>query len=374
MTRTVMIVAGEASGDLHGASLLRALREWDPALRAFGIGGQHLVAEGLEVLVPTSEVATMGLTETFGSLTRVWRAYRKARQALRERRPQLIVLIDYPEFNLRLARYAKQLGLKVFYYISPQVWAWRRGRVRLMRRVIDRLAVVFPFEEELYNHGSSRLAFFVGHPLIDLVQPTRAPAETRQRYGFDPDRPLLALLPGSRRKEVRMLMPAALETARALARRGWQSALALAPTLDRADLTQALDARALDGVPIVQGDTYNLVHAADVALVASGTATLETALLGKPMVIVYRVSPFTYALGRMLIRVDHIGMPNLILGRRVAPEFLQNDVQPQTLVPAIEEVWSARDHFAQAWIELRQRLGAPGAAKRAAKLAWELIA
>ncbi len=374
MNRTVMIVAGEASGDLHGATLLRALRQRDPALRAFGIGGEHLVAQGLEVLVPTRDVATMGVTETLGSWKRVWRAYRRTRQALRERRPHLVILIDYPEFNLRLAGYAKQLGLKVFYYISPQVWAWRRGRVRLMRRVIDRLAVVFPFEEELYNDGSSQFAFFVGHPLIDLVQPTRAASETRQRYGLDVDRPLLVLLPGSRPKELRMLLDSAVATARVLAGRGWQSALALAPTLDRSDLAEAVREEVLDGIPVVQGDTYNLVHAADVALVASGTATLETALLGKPMVIVYRVSRLTYALGRMLVRVDHIGMPNLILGRRVAAEFLQGDVQPSTLVPAIEEAWSARERFAQAWSELRQRLGAPGAAGRAAALAWELMA
>lgn len=374
MTRSVMIVAGEASGDLHGALLLRALRSWDPALHAFGIGGQHLIAEGLEVLVPTHEVATMGLTETLGSLGRVIRAYRQARRALRTRRPQLLVLIDYPEFNLRLARYAKRLGLKVFYYISPQVWAWRRGRVRFMRRVIDRLAVVFPFEEELYNDGGARVAFFVGHPLIDLVAPTRAASETRKLYGLKTDRPLLALLPGSRRKEVHALAPSALATARALAERGWQSALALAPTLERADIEAALAGRGLEGIPVVRGDTYNLVHAADVALVASGTATLETALLGKPMVIVYRVSPLTYALGRMLVRVDHIGMPNLILGRRVAPEFLQGEVHPRRLVPALEEVWHARERFAAAWKELRERLGTPGAAQRAAKLAWELIA
>ena len=165
MSRTVFLVAGEASGDLHAASLLRCLRRRDPSLRALGIGGRHLAEAGLEVLVRSDAIATMGLTETFGSLRRVWQAYRVARATLAQERPDLVILVDYPEFNLRLARYAKSLGLRVFYYISPQVWAWRRGRVRKMRQILDRLAVVFPFEEELYNNGGHPLARFVGHPL-----------------------------------------------------------------------------------------------------------------------------------------------------------------------------------------------------------------
>jgi lipid-A-disaccharide synthase len=373
MRRQIMIVAGEASGDLHGASLLRALRERTPELDAFGIGGEHLAAAGLEILVPVHEVATMGLTETFGALGRVVRAYRVARAALRERRPDLVVLIDYPEFNLRLARRAKRLGLKVFYYISPQVWAWRRGRIRLMRRIVDRLAVVFPFEEALYNNGSERLAFFVGHPLLDLVRATRSATETRQRYGLEPTRRLLAILPGSRRKEVRALLRPALATARILEEQGWQSAVALAPTLSRRDLEAAVPSETWARIAVVPSDTYNLVHAADAVLVASGTATLEVALLGKPMVIVYRVSALTYALGRMLVRVEHIGMPNLILGRRVAPEFLQGDVRPDVLAPALQRAWQEREQFASAWQELRARLGGPGAAERAAALAWELL-
>jgi lipid-A-disaccharide synthase len=373
MSSTVMMVAGEASGDLHGASLLRALRRHEPDLHAFGIGGKHLAAAGMEILVSSDDVATMGFTETFGSLARVLRAYRVASQALRERRPDLLVLIDYPEFNLRLAARAKRLGLRVFYYISPQVWAWRRGRIRRMRRIIDRLAVVFPFEEALYNRNAHRLAYFVGHPLLDLVHPTREAQETRALYGLRTDQRLLAILPGSRKKEIRLLLPPALATARLLAANGWQSALALAPTLRPEDVYAVASEQDLAGVPIVQGDTYNLVHSADAALVASGTATLEVALLGKPMVIVYRVSPLTFALGRMLVRVNHIGMPNLVLGQRVAPEFLQGSVRPAQLAPAIEQAWAEREQFAEAWRQVREKLGQPGAAERAAALAWELI-
>ncbi len=374
MTRTLFMVAGEASGDLHAAALLRALRRRDPQLRALGIGGHHLAEAGLEVLVRTDAIATMGLTETVGSLRQVWQAYRLARRTLAQERPDLVVLVDYPEFNLRLARYAKSLGLRVFYYISPQVWAWRRGRVRKLRRWVDRLAVVFPFEEALYNqNGRARIASFVGHPLLDLVHPTRAREETRQRYGLDAERRLLALLPGSRCKELRLLLPPMLETARVLARQGWQAALALAPTLAESDVRAALGGQALE-LPLVCGDTYNLVHAADAALVASGTATLETALLGKPMVIVYRVSGLTYWLGRMLIRVRHIGMPNVILDERVVPEYLQGEVRASVLAPAIEEVYRQREQLAGAWQRLRECLGEPGAAERAAALAWEAMA
>lgn len=373
MRRTVFIVAGEASGDLHGAALLRALRERDPDLHATGIGGAHLTAAGLEVLFRSDAIAAMGLTETAGSLRRIWHAYRAARRYLAEHRPHLVVLIDYPEFNLRLARYAKSLGLRVFYYISPQVWAWRRGRIRKIRQRVDRLAVVFPFEEELYNgDGGPPIARFVGHPLLDLVKPARSAEETRRRYGLAPGKPLLALLPGSRKKELRLLLPPLLETAQALARSGWQAALALAPTLAEADLRAAL-AGEQPAVPVAVADTYDLVHAADAALVASGTATLEVALLGKPMVIVYRVSRTTYALGRLLVRVPHIGMPNLILGERVVPEYLQGDVHPRVLVPAVQQVYEEREAIGRAWQRLRERLGEPGAAQRAAALAWEVM-
>lgn len=373
MTRKVFMVAGEASGDLHAAALLQCLRRRDPSLWASGIGGRHLAEAGLEVLVRTDTIATMGLTETVGNLRRVWRAYRLARATLARERPQLVILVDYPEFNLRLARYAKSLGLGVFYYISPQVWAWRRGRIRKMRQIIDRLAVVFPFEEALYNqNGEPPFAHFVGHPLLDIVRPTRSREETRRHYGLAADRPLLALLPGSRRKEIRLLLPPLWQTAHRLAEQGWQAAIALAPTLSLSDVDEALP-RTSDPFPIVRDDTYNLVHAADAALVASGTATLEVALLGKPMVIVYRVSPVTYWAGRLLIRVPHIGMPNLILGRRAAPEFLQDAVTPSVLAPALQEVYEQRAEVAAAWEQLRSRLGQPGAAERTAALVWEFL-
>jgi lipid-A-disaccharide synthase len=370
--RKVLLVAGEASGDLHGAELVVALRRSDPRIEVSGVGGERLRQAGMTILADTAAVATMGFVETFGSFGRVLSTYRRLKRFMREERPALLVLIDYPEFNLFLAKRAKALGIPVFYYIAPQVWAWRRGRVRKIARRVDRLGVVFPFEAALYNNGR-RLAEFVGHPLLDVVRPTRSREETCARYGLDPARPLLALLPGSRRKEIRHLLRPGIAAAEQLMREGWQAAIALAHTLTLADLQEALGGP-LPALPVVEDDTYNLVHAADAAVVASGTATLETALLGRPMVITYQVAPLTFALARLLVRVDHIGMPNIILGRRVFPELLQADVTRDKLVAAVHDVTARRAEVAVALAALREQLGHPGAAERAAHLALELMA
>ncbi len=374
----ILLVAGEASGDLHGAALVRELRRRRPEIEVYGIGGDYLRREGMHVLVDTSSVATMGLTEIVGSAGRLVGAYRAMKRFLREQHPALVVLIDYPEFNMMLAKYAKKLGVPVFYYVSPQVWAWRRGRIRKIADRVDRLGVVFPFEADLYNQAGDAaagrpLAVFVGHPLVESVRPQRSAAETRQRHGLDPDAPLLAILPGSRKKEIRALLAPALAAAARLQAEGWQAVVALAHTLTEADLVEANDGRAVD-VPVVSGDTYDLVHAADAALVASGTASLETALLGRPMVIMYRVSGLTYAIARRLIRVPFIGMPNLILGRSVFPELVQDDVTPENLVAAVHEVRARAGELQSALEELGAALGPPGAAGRAADLALELIA
>jgi len=376
----ILLIAGEASGDIHGAHLVRELRRRRPELEISGIGGDYLRREGMNILVDSASVATMGLTEILSSAGKLISVYRRMKRFLREERPNLLVLIDYPEFNMLLAKYAKKLGIPVFYYISPQVWAWRRGRIRKIAARVDRLGVVFPFEAELYNEVAAGqtapdqpLAVFVGHPLVEVVKPQRSREETRRLHGFSEERPLLAILPGSRKKEVGLLLRPAVEAAAALRAEGWQAVIALAHTLSEADLAAALDGAPLD-IPVIAGDTYDLVNAADAALVASGTATLETALLGRPMVVMYRVSNLTYAIAKRLIRVDHIGMPNLILGRRVFPELVQDEVTAANLVTAVHEVRGRDAEIQAAIVELRAQLGRPGAAGRAAELALELIA
>lgn len=370
--RKILLIAGEASGDMHGAALVEALHRTQPEVEVWGVGGERLRRAGMHILVDTAAVATMGFVETFGTLGRLVSTYRRLKRFLLEERPQLVVLIDFPEFNLFFAKRAKAIGIPVFYYIGPQVWAWRRGRVRKIARRVDRLGVVFPFEPPLYNNGR-HLAEFVGHPLLDLVRPTRTREETLARYHLDPVRPLLAVLPGSRKKELRHLLRPALAAAEQLNRAGWQVIIALAHTLTPADVAASLSGTP-PPFPIIQDDTYNLIYAADTVLVASGTATLETALLGRPMVIMYRVAPLTFAMARLLVDVEHVGMPNIILGRGVFPELLQADVTPDKLVAAVQDVHARRDEVSTALRELRGKLGEPGAAMRAARLALELMA
>jgi lipid-A-disaccharide synthase len=370
--RTVLLVAGEASGDLHGAALVSALRQRDPDIEVWGVGGDRLRQAGMHILVDTAAVTTMGFVETFGTLGRLLSTYRRLKRFLVHERPHLVVLIDFPEFNLFFAKRAKALGIPVFYYIGPQVWAWRRGRVRKIIRRADRIGLVFPFELPLYN-AEQRVAEFVGHPLLDVVHPTRTREETLVRYRLDPTRPLLALLPGSRKKELRHLLPPAIEAAAHLGRNGWQVLLALAHTVTRDDVAAALGGQE-PAVPTVENDTYNIIHAADTVLVASGTATLETALLGRPMVIMYRVAPLTFAVARLLVRVEHIGMPNIILGRRVFRELVQNHVTCANLVAAVQDAYARRGELRDALRELRGKLGEPGAPGRAAQLALELMA
>ena len=369
--RKVLLVAGEASGDLHGAMLVTALLRREPSLEVWGVGGERLRDAGMHILVDTAAVATMGFVETFGTLGRLLSTYRRLKRFMFEERPALLVFIDYPEFNLFLAKRARALGIPVFYFIAPQVWAWRRGRVRKIARRVNRLGVVFPFEPMLFNNGHD-LARFVGHPLLDVVHATRTREETLARYQLDPARPLLALLPGSRKKEIQHLLPPAIAAARRLTDEGWQAVLPLAHTLTRGDLADALGGQ-WPAVPIVEHDTYNVIHAADVVLVASGTATLETALLDRPMVIMYRVAPLTFALARLMVRVDYIGMPNIILGRPVFPELIQGDVTSDKLVAAVRDVAARRAEIAAALAEVRTKLGDPGAAERAARLALELL-
>ena len=372
----VLLVAGEASGDMHGADLVAALRRRVPGVHVRGIGGAHLRASGMDTLIDAHTLSTMGLVEARERLGVIWRAYREMRRIIREEKPRLLILIDFAEFNMALAGVAKRHGVPVLYYISPQVWAWRSGRVRKIARRVSRLAVVFPFEVPLYA-GTGVRADFVGHPLLDRVRVERDRAATLAAHGLDPAKRLVALLPGSRAKEMQLLLPPMVEAAKSLQARGdTQCALALADTLSEADIGVSMRGAALP-FPVVCGATYDLVHASDVVIVASGTATLETALLERPMVIVYRTAPLTYALARRLVSVPFIGMPNLIAGRGVVPELIQEDATADRMVAEVERFLDDPAHAAatrQALADIRPALGGGGAAERAAAIAAEMLA
>lgn len=367
----VLLVAGEASGDLRGAELLGEIRKLRADVSVTGVGGDRLRAAGMEVLVDAAELSAMGVTELFGTVGTIVRSYRRVRGAITGahggRRPDLVVLIDFPDFNLRLAKVARRAGIPVLYYVSPQVWAWRRYRVRTLARRVDHLAVVFPFEAELYR-GLTEVSF-VGHPALETVRASSEPAATRRRHGLATDRPLVTLLPGSRGSEVRALLPPMVEAVRRL---GVQAVVALAHESLRPLARELCPA----DLPVVHGETWDLVAAADLVLLSSGTATLETALLERPMVIMYRLSPLTYALARMLVRVPFIGMPNLILGKAAVPELIQADVTPERIAEEARRILDDPAYAAAIRGDLarvRALLGEPGAASRAAQIAVRMM-
>jgi lipid-A-disaccharide synthase len=372
-----MIVAGEASGDLHGATLARALRALAPSVRLRGMGGRAMHAEGVELLVDTTGDAVVGGTEAVRGVPALYRAYRRLRATLSgPERPHALVLIDFPEFNLRLARVARRAGIAVVYFIPPQVWAWRPWRVRLMRRVVSLVLAVFPFEAPLYRRAGVPVRF-VGHPVVDVLAEAPTRDEARRRLGLDGPAPVIGLLPGSRRHEIERVLPVMREAAAAIATRhpGARFVLAQAATVERA----AIDATATAGpaLTVVASSPYVVMRAADLLLVTSGTATLEAALLGTPMVVCYRLSRVTELLFAPLVRIPWISLANITLGRAVVPELYQRTLSAQSLARealALLESPVALAAQRDAFAELAGQLGAPGVGTRAARHVLQLAA
>jgi lipid-A-disaccharide synthase len=374
--KEIMLVVGEASGDAHGAQLVDALHRRDAALKVFGVAGEQLERTNFEALFSVAHLTGMGLVELAGNLKNLWRAYALLKRALKERRPSLLVLIDFPEFNLRLARLAKSLRIPVLYYVSPQIWAWRRGRVHQIARWVDHMAVIFPFEVPFYERHGVKVSF-VGHPLLEMVQVKQGRDAILAKCGLDPSKPVIALLPGSRHAEVSRHLPVMRDAAVRLSQeRDIQFFCVRASTINGAEIESALRHPALQ-IPVVEEDRYDAIHAADLVWTASGTATLEIALLGRPMIIIYRMSWLTYHLARLLVSVDHIGMVNLIAGERLVSELIQNDANPVRLVEesrVLLDNREVRSRIIDKMSKLRERLGSPGAAQRVADLALAMMA
>ncbi len=369
----VLISAGEASGDRHAAGLMAATARLTGdrgGIRFFGLGGDAMAAAGLDSVAHSDEVAVVGFAEVIRELPRIRRVFRRLLRAAEARRPRLAVLVDFPDFNLRLARRLRRLGVPILYYVSPQVWAWRRRRVRTIARLVDRMLVLFPFEVEFYRGHELRVDH-VGHHLVDDV-PELESAWDRQA-GL-PEQPVLALLPGSRNSEVRRNLPPMLRAAAALVgnpsgRR--QVRLILAPTVDPGLVRRLLGRGPLneDRLTVVSRDRLAAVAAAHLAFCASGTATLEVGILGTPMVVVYRMSPLTWAIGRLLVDLPFVSLANLVLGRQAVPELLQADATHERIAAEACRLLERRpriDRMRAALAELRPALGEPGASERAA--------
>lgn len=365
----LFVSCGEPSGDFYGAELVRHLRLSHPELEAFGLGGDRLLEQGADLVAHTRDLAVVGITEVVLHLRRLHGIYRRAVAAIDARRPDVAVLVDYPDVNLRFARELHARGVSVVYYVSPQIWAWKKGRIHTIRQTVARMLVIFPFEEEIYRRAGVSVRF-VGHPLVDAVHPPTPAARAAflLASGLDPARPVVALLPGSRRSEIaHNLPPLAGAIKHLLAKRpDLQFLLARAPGLE-----DILFERPLAGAPVrlVPGRSHDVVGSAAVALVASGTATVETALLGTPMVVVYRLSPLTYFLGRPFVSVPHYAMPNLVAGRRVVPEIIQRDFTPERVATEALSLLEDEKRVADMRRDLtdvRERLGRPGASARAA--------
>ena len=370
-----MMVAGEASADLHGSRVIKALKRLNPEIRVYGMGSEHMRQAGAELIIDSSRLAVVGITEVFGRIGGLFRAYRKIKDFIKKSKPHLLILIDFPDFNLSLARVAKVAGIPVLYYISPQVWAWRYGRVRKIAGRTDKMAVIFPFEVPIYQAAGLDVEF-VGHPLLDgltLNPQEYAPGDPSQLSGD----PLIVLLPGSRDREIRSLLPEMLGAAGILAKQkpGAKFILAAAPGVDVQELEKFLRPHSIP-ITVVEGQTYRAIMAADVVIVASGTATLETAILGKPMVIVYKVSPASYWVGKAMVKVDWIGLANIAAGKKVVPELLQKEARGERIAEEVLRILNDeayRRGMVEGLAEVRGKLGVPGAAERVARMALEMI-
>ena len=368
----IFIIAGEVSGDLHGANLVKEIKALSPKASLYGIGGDEMSRQGVNLLFHCKDLAVVGLIEILAKLGSIIKAIRRTKKWLTTEKPDLLILIDYPEFNLMMAKHAKRAGIPVFYYISPQIWAWREGRVKKIRDCVDKMAVILPFEQQFYKkHGID--VEFVGHPLLDSVKVTTTPSDYLSSLGLDPERPVIGILPGSRHGEIARLMPIMMKSAQKIRQKrpDAQFLIPLAPNISHNDLEIPTELN----VKLVSSNRYDAMAACDVLLAASGTVTLEAGLLGVPTVVTYKISPLTHILAKFLIKVKYASLVNLIANQEIFPEFIQDKARPELLSKAILELLQPER---AAWVrqqleQVRKKLGKPGAAKRAAKSALNLI-
>ena len=374
--KKVLMVTGEASGDLHGSHLVKHLKRLDPSLRIYGIGGEELRKAGMEILFHAQELSVVGIVEVCARLPQIVKAFQTLKREIVSSPPDLLILIDYPDFNMRIAAVARKHGVPVLYYISPQIWAWRQNRVKKIARLVDQMAVVFPFEAPFYEqHGVP--VQFVGHPLMDREVPVMDTQELLQRFAMKSQWPIVGLLPGSRKSEIDRLLPVMLGAA-VLIQKEFPEAqfiIPVAPGIREEDIKERVMRHGL-AVTLVKDQLHQALHICHLVLVASGTATLETALMKKPMIIMYRIALLTYLVGRLMIKVPTIGLANIVAGRKIVPELIQGDASPQRIFQ--EAVLLLKDPqrmtaMEQELARVGELLGSAGASERVAGIAYDMI-
>jgi lipid-A-disaccharide synthase len=370
----VMLSCGETSGDLYAGALVQALRAQDPTIDVFGLGGDRFRDAGGRLIGDFHRLTVTGIVEALRVLPDSYAMYRKLVQAAERERPDVLVLIDYPDFNFRLMTAVRRLGVPIVYYVSPQLWAWRPGRIHTMKAVVDRVLPIFPFEQRLYEREGIDVRF-VGHPMIDLARAERPREDFLRSLAFDPSRPIVGLLPGSRSNELHRLVPVLAAAVPRIASTvlGTQFVIARAPHLPDSFFAPFQGVGA--PVAIVEGQTDDVLAASDVVVTASGTATVQAALHGKPMVVVYRLSPLTYKLGKPLVRVSHYSMVNLVAGAPVVEELIQEACTPDAVARETIDLLTNSERAANMKEQLamvREKLGAPGASRRAAAAIMEI--
>ncbi len=377
-SKHVLIVAGEASGDLHGANLVKAMKELDRDILFQGIGGDRMVIAGVDIIEHSSRMAVVGFTEVFSRANIILKSYFKLRSILKNKRPDLLILIDYPGFNISLAGAAKKYGVPVLYYISPQLWAWRSGRVKKISERVDRMAVILPFEKDFYlKTGTDMPVDYVGHPLMDQVPENLREDIIKKEFGINSNDTVIGLLPGSRNEEIKKLLPDMLGAAEIISSRvdNLKCILPVAPTISPDLIGKITENSPLTVVTTGKG-VYPVLRVSELALVASGTATLETAIMGVPMIITYRTSPLSFSIAKRVVKVPYVGLVNLVAGEEVAPELLQENVTPQIIADKALEILDDIDRktaIREKLEKVRISLGERGASERTAGIAFEMV-
>ncbi|MCS7028377.1 MAG: lipid-A-disaccharide synthase [Bacteroidia bacterium] len=362
----IAIIAGEASGDLHGSNLMRAMRTLHNDLHFVGIGGDKMIAQGLEPIRHITQTNFMGFWEVAKNIKTIQKMIQDTQQMLLKHRPDAIILIDYPGFNLRMAKFAYQHGIKVLYYISPQLWAWKKGRIKIIQKYVHKMYVIFPFEKEFYKREANIEVEFVGHPLLDALCEFEVNPNFRQEYQLS-QKPIVAILPGSRKQEIKNMLPTLLSIVSKFPE--YQFVIAAANTVDK-NYIQEFVSPTLN-VPVIQGQTYQVLAHAYIAIVKSGTSTLETALFNVPEVVVYKGSWLSYQIGKRLINkkmIKYISIVNLIMDKAVVPELIQKECNTTNLIQALHKLTdsSYRAKMQNDFLELRKKLGQAGASQRCA--------